>query len=362
MAYDYVICPQCGVKSNLRESSYDTLRRCPNCGFKYVARRPPFSFGGCLSGIVVLVALALVVPVACCGLMGLIGSSVDSSRPPPTVKPKELWKAITFQDAGLDISSRSPKVQQAREQMLEIFFVNVAPPKNGTVTAELASEAREGWYADDVLRKNTAGMLYAYYFSDDKGAVVILDQGKQVGTYRWANGPQYADVAAGADSSDVAATDVSDVDSSLDDNKSLIEQITGVPPIPTGSPYRTFTSADGSYSVEGELVSYGAGKVMIRKPDGAIIQVPAVITADGGVTLVPPPAEKLPESPTDSPIKPESNVRTWTSADGKFKTEAEFQGSIAGKVKLRKTDGTIITIESYKLSEADQEWIRRRAR
>jgi SLA1 homology domain 1, SHD1 len=55
-------------------------------------------------------------------------------------------------------------------------------------------------------------------------------------------------------------------------------------------------------------------------------------------------------------------TRNWTSADGKFSTEAGFQGTAAGKVKLQKTDGSVITVDIEKLSEADQKWINQRAK
>ncbi len=76
------------------------------------------------------------------------------------------------------------------------------------------------------------------------------------------------------------------------------------------------------------------------------------------------PSEIKPEKPETTPIadpNPASTARTWTSADGKFTTEAEFAGSMAGKVKLRKADGTTVTLEADKLSEADREWIKKRA-
>lgn len=51
-------------------------------------------------------------------------------------------------------------------------------------------------------------------------------------------------------------------------------------------------------------------------------------------------------------------VRTWTTADGLFKVEAEFVSAIQESVELkRKSDGKTITVPLVKLSPADREWI-----
>jgi hypothetical protein len=50
----------------------------------------------------------------------------------------------------------------------------------------------------------------------------------------------------------------------------------------------------------------------------------------------------------------EPEFRTWTDATGKFKTEAAFLDLKDGKVRLKKKDGTIVTVALEKLSEADQ--------
>jgi len=48
------------------------------------------------------------------------------------------------------------------------------------------------------------------------------------------------------------------------------------------------------------------------------------------------------------------NRRTWTTKDGKFKTEAEWVDSANGKATLKKANGKTIVIEIDKLSDADQ--------
>jgi hypothetical protein len=61
------------------------------------------------------------------------------------------------------------------------------------------------------------------------------------------------------------------------------------------------------------------------------------------------------------PTSGNPKLRIWTSIDGKFSVEAEFVSEEGGKVKLRKTDGTVIEVESEKLSKKDRDWIREHA-
>jgi SLA1 homology domain 1, SHD1. len=61
------------------------------------------------------------------------------------------------------------------------------------------------------------------------------------------------------------------------------------------------------------------------------------------------------------PTSENPKLRIWTSIDGKFSVEAEFVSEEGGKVKLRKTDGMVIEVESEKLSERDRDWIREHA-
>jgi thiol-disulfide isomerase/thioredoxin len=56
-----------------------------------------------------------------------------------------------------------------------------------------------------------------------------------------------------------------------------------------------------------------------------------------------------------------AEVRTWTSADGKFKVEAELLSVQEGKVSLRKADGTEVAVPLTKLSEADRQFVKGRA-
>ena len=53
-------------------------------------------------------------------------------------------------------------------------------------------------------------------------------------------------------------------------------------------------------------------------------------------------------------------VRTWTS--GKHTVEASFVSKAGDKVKLKKQDGNVITVDAAKLSEDDLQWIKDRAK
>lgn len=55
--------------------------------------------------------------------------------------------------------------------------------------------------------------------------------------------------------------------------------------------------------------------------------------------------------------KPVPQYRTWTDASGSHTTRAAFVEVDEENVKLRKPDGTIISISLERLSKADQEWI-----
>ena len=53
-------------------------------------------------------------------------------------------------------------------------------------------------------------------------------------------------------------------------------------------------------------------------------------------------------------------ARTWTDRTGKYRIEAEFVDAKDGKVRLRKTDGKVITLPLEKLSSADRQYVKRR--
>lgn len=89
---------------------------------------------------------------------------------------------------------------------------------------------------------------------------------------------------------------------------------------------------------------------------------------DVGSNQLPPMAPKSRSPDTSPPSKvaglkqppprPEREFRMWTTADGKFNTEAQFLSKTAGKVKLKKRDQSIVEVRVDLLSDADHEYIR----
>jgi hypothetical protein len=57
---------------------------------------------------------------------------------------------------------------------------------------------------------------------------------------------------------------------------------------------------------------------------------------------------------------PPKLVRTWTSADGKFTTEAVLIKSNPNNATLEKSDGTRIDVKQAQLSENDRKYIHNR--
>lgn len=55
-----------------------------------------------------------------------------------------------------------------------------------------------------------------------------------------------------------------------------------------------------------------------------------------------------------------SQTRTWTSADGSFSVDAEFVELLGRALRLRKSDGEIITVALNKISESDREYVQKR--
>ena len=55
-------------------------------------------------------------------------------------------------------------------------------------------------------------------------------------------------------------------------------------------------------------------------------------------------------------------VRTWTDVTGRHSTEADFVDFKDGKVRLRKTNGTVVTVLLKTLSSVDQRYVRARGR
>jgi hypothetical protein len=70
----------------------------------------------------------------------------------------------------------------------------------------------------------------------------------------------------------------------------------------------------------------------------------------------------LEESQKDAPKKADEEVpnnafRTWIDATGKYKIEAELISQEDGTVKLKRRDGTIVSLPIDKLSEDDRKYL-----
>ncbi len=53
-------CPRCGVKINLRSSSIGTVKRCQNCGEKFIVKKKGCGCG-CLMWILIFAVVAVAV-------------------------------------------------------------------------------------------------------------------------------------------------------------------------------------------------------------------------------------------------------------------------------------------------------------
>jgi len=73
---------------------------------------------------------------------------------------------------------------------------------------------------------------------------------------------------------------------------------------------------------------------------------PSVTPGSTGVAAPPPPKE----------------YRTWTDTLDNSELEAQFAGLAGGNARLRKKDGTVVTVPVERLSKDDQDWIRDRRR
>ena len=61
------------------------------------------------------------------------------------------------------------------------------------------------------------------------------------------------------------------------------------------------------------------------------------------------------------PLTSFAETRTWTDGSGNYQTEAEFVDFAEGMVRLKTTDGRVISIQLERLSVADQAYVRQKA-
>lgn len=89
-------------------------------------------------------------------------------------------------------------------------------------------------------------------------------------------------------------------------------------------------------------------------PAEPVVLAPTVERLDTAAAAAEPIREPEPD-PVPPPAT--SNLRTWQSAGGSFRVEAELLFYANGKVKLRKADGVEVFVEVDKLSEPDRSFI-----
>lgn len=119
---------------------------------------------------------------------------------------------------------------------------------------------------------------------------------------------------------------------------------------PASAEPRTWTSSSGRFSTEAELIDFNDGKAHLKKADGKVIEVPLSSLCDADRAAI----KKQFPGVEETRARPGVEYREWASKSGKFKIMGEFLGVAEGKVRIRKTDGTEISVGLDKLSDADQ--------
>lgn len=116
---------------------------------------------------------------------------------------------------------------------------------------------------------------------------------------------------------------------------------------------RTWTSSNGRFQVEAELVDFKDGKVRLKKQDDSVVDVPLALLGAKDREYV---RRQYPGATEDEP-RLDAEYRKWKSRDGKFNETAALVDSADGTVQLRRSDGSELDIEKKRLSAADQRWV-----
>jgi hypothetical protein len=116
---------------------------------------------------------------------------------------------------------------------------------------------------------------------------------------------------------------------------------------------RTWTSNNGRYQVEAELVDFKDGVASLKRSDGTVVPVPLIaLSAEDQAHI-----KRLFPGAQEEQARPGAEYREWKSRNGEFSVVAEFVRFSEGKVQLRKMDGTELTVARSKLSTADSKWV-----
>ncbi len=93
-------------------------------------------------------------------------------------------------------------------------------------------------------------------------------------------------------------------------------------------------------------------RLVLRKVDLGLDIAAQVAEGDVAIEVNKAPAPRKKDRPY--PKKPQ---RTWTDKSGKFRILARFVSMRAGKVKLEKEDGGVVTVDVEVLSPADRDYL-----
>ena len=104
---------------------------------------------------------------------------------------------------------------------------------------------------------------------------------------------------------------------------------------------RTWTSSNGRFTTEAELLDFKDGKAQLKKTDGKVIEVPLLSLSAEDRQYIKGQFPGVEEEQ----FRPGAEYREWKSKSGKFSTLAEFLGHSDGRVQLRKLDGSEISVD-----------------
>ena len=125
-----------------------------------------------------------------------------------------------------------------------------------------------------------------------------------------------------------------------------------------GAATRTWTSRNGKFTTEAELLDFKDGNAQLKMADGEVIEVPLAALSEKDRQYVKGQFPGVEEGH----FRPGAEYREWKSKDGQFTTLAEFLGYADGKVHLRKMDGEEVFAPAGELSSTDRRWLIRELR
>ncbi|MBN1590210.1 MAG: hypothetical protein JW888_11905 [Pirellulales bacterium] len=117
---------------------------------------------------------------------------------------------------------------------------------------------------------------------------------------------------------------------------------------------RTWTSANGKFTIEATLADFKDGQVTLKKDDGGQITVPLSKFSAKDREFV---KKQFPQAGEESP-QAKNGFRVWKSGNGKFTVRAKMVDFSQGKVRLEKADGKEIVVPFEKLGPKDRAWVK----